>query len=207
MQNISTLIFDFGGVILNLKTEKEWLEEDLLPNFHPEKLLQLQRNNFFHQFEKGKVSEQDFIQQLKNISLNNETSQELIIQNWNSVLLEIPQYRVDLLKRLSEKYKLVLLSNTNSIHLKHIRKYVQQTFNENILEAIFDTCYYSHEMGVRKPDKEFYAFVMREQQIEPEEVLFLDDKAENLIEPQKLGWQTMLVNFNKLSINDVEHLL
>ena len=207
MNKIQTLIFDLGGVLLNLKTEQEWLEEDLIPNFLPEKLHQLQRNNFFHQFEKGKVSEQDFIQQLKNIALNNEISEELIIQNWNSVLLEIPKYRVDLLKCLSEKYKLLLLSNTNSIHLKHIRKYVQQTFNENILEAIFDTCYYSHEMGVRKPDKEFYAFVMREQQIEPEEVLFLDDKAENLIEPQKLGWQTMLVNFNKLSINDVEHLL
>ncbi|MFN8296654.1 MAG: HAD family phosphatase [Chitinophagales bacterium] len=207
MQNIQTLIFDLGGVILNLKNETDWFKENLLSNFHPEKLHQLQQNNFFHQFEKGKVSEQDFIQQLKNISLNNEISQELIIQNWNSVLLEIPQYRVDLLKRLSGKYKLILLSNTNSIHLQQIRKYVQQTFNENILEGFFDTCYYSHEMGFRKPDKELYTFVMQEQQIEPGEVLFLDDKAENLIEPQKLGWQTMRVNFNKLSINDLEHLL
>jgi putative hydrolase of the HAD superfamily len=207
MQTIQTLIFDLGGVLLNLKRENDWLEENLIPNFHPEKLQMLQQNNFFNQFEKGKVSEQDFIQQMKNIAFGREISEERIIQHWNKVLLEIPQNRIDLLKSLSEKYKLVLLSNTNSIHLQHIRKYMQQTFNENILEAIFDACYYSHEIGLRKPDKEIYEFVMKDQNMGSGEILFLDDKAENLKEPRKLGWKILQVNFNKLSINHLEHLL
>ena len=56
MQNIKTLIFDLGGVIINLKTEQEWQEEDLLPNFQPEKLQALQQQEYFQQFETGKMS-------------------------------------------------------------------------------------------------------------------------------------------------------
>ena len=61
MQNIQTLIFDLGGVIINLKTEQQWIDEDLLPNFQPEKFQLLQQQQYFKLFETGNVSVTDFI--------------------------------------------------------------------------------------------------------------------------------------------------
>ncbi len=207
MEKIQTLIFDLGGVIINLKKEKDWLQEDLLPNFQAEKLQQLQQNNFFTDFETGKIEVHEFIQQLKNIALDKFISDEKIIRHWNAILLDIPKHRVDLLKKLSQRYQLILLSNTNHIHLDYIRDYMQQEFGEDVLKSIFHTCYYSQEVGHRKPDKEIYEFVLQQQGIRPSESLFMDDKPENLIEPQKAGWQTTAVDFNNLTATALAHLL
>lgn len=207
MQNIQTLIFDLGGVIINLKKEQEWMEEDLLPNFQPEKLQVLQQQEYFQQFETGKISVPDFIQQFKDIAIDESITDDVVIHHWNGILKDIPAHRVDLLKKLAEKYRLVLLSNTNHIHMDFIRKYMQAEFGEDILQENFHNCYYSQEIGLRKPNKEIYEFVLQQQGIKASESLFLDDKRENLIEPEALGWQTHQVNFNKLSINDLQYLL
>lgn len=206
MQNIQTLIFDLGGVIINLKTEQEWLEEDLLPNFQPEKLQSLQQQQYFQQFETGNVSVQDFIQQLKEIAVNKNITEDEVVHHWNGILKDIPKHRVDVLKQLSKKYKLILLSNTNHIHMDFIRNYMVAEFGEDILQENFHTCYYSQEIGLRKPHKEIYEFVLQQQGITASESLFLDDKPENLSEPEKLGIHTFLVDFNALTAASLQHL-
>ena len=206
MQNIQTLIFDLGGVIINLKTEQEWLEEDLLPNFQPEKFQSLQQKQYFQQFETGNVSVPDFKQQLKEIAVNKNITEEEVVHHWNGILKEIPKHRVDVLKQLSKKYKLILLSNTNHIHMDFIRNYMVAEFGEDILQENFHTCYYSQEIGLRKPHKEIYEFVLQQQGITASESLFLDDKPENLSEPEKLGIHTFLVDFNALTAASLQHL-
>jgi epoxide hydrolase-like predicted phosphatase len=194
MQNIQTLIFDLGGVIINLKTEQEWLEEDLLPNFQPERLQSLQQQQYFQQFETGNVSVPDFTQQLKEIAVNKHITAVEVVHHWNGILKDIPKHRVDVLKQLSKKYKLILLSNTNHIHMDFIRNYMIAEFGKDILQENFHTCYYSQEIGLRKPHKEIYEFVLQQQGIKASESLFLDDKPENLSEPEKLGIHTLLVD-------------
>ena len=206
MQNIQTLIFDLGGVIINLKTEQEWLEEDLLPNFQPEKFQSLQQKQYFQQFETGNVSVPDFKQQLKEIAVNKNITEEEVVHHWNGILKDIPKHRVDVLKQLSKKYKLILLSNTNHIHMDFIRNYMVAEFGEDILQENFHTCYYSQEIGLRKPHKEIYKFVLQQQGITASESLFLDDKPENLSEPEKLGIHTFLVDFNALTAASLQHL-
>lgn len=206
MQNIQTLIFDLGGVIINLKTEQEWLEEDLLPNFQPEKFQSLQQKQYFQQFETGNVSVPDFTQQLKEIAVNKNITEDEVVHHWNGILKDIPKHRVDVLKQLSKKYKLILLSNTNHIHMDFIRNYMVAEFGEDILQENFHTCYYSQEIGLRKPHKEIYEFVLQQQGITASESLFLDDKPENLSEPEKLGIHTFLVDFNALTAASLQHL-
>ena len=205
MNKIQTLIFDFGGVIINLKTEQEWLEEDLLPNFYPEQLQALQQQGLFQEIETGKISAEEFIQQLKSIAINKSISDEEIIRHWNGILKDIPKHRLDFLKELKRKYKLILLSNTNQIHKEKFCHDMIRKFGEDILEANFDTVYYSHNIGLRKPHKEIYEFVMKSQNIEANEILFLDDKVENLLEPQNLGWNTIHVTFNGLTANEIDY--
>ena len=206
MQNIQTLIFDLGGVIINLKTEQEWLEEDLLPNFQPERLQLLQQQQYFQLFETGNVSVPDFTQQLKEIAVNKNITEDEVVHHWNGILKDIPKHRVDVLKQLSKKYKLILLSNTNHIHMDFIRNYMVAEFGEDILQENFHTCYYSQEIGLRKPHKEIYEFVLQQQGITASESLFLDDKPENLSEPEKLGIHTFLVDFNALTAASLQHL-
>jgi len=149
----------------------------------------------------------DFIQQLKEIAINKDISEEEIISHWNGILKDIPAHRVDLLKKLSGKYRLILLSNTNHIHMDYIRNYMLAEFGEDILQENFHTCYYSQEIGLRKPNKEIYEFVLQQQKIKGSESLFLDDKKENLTEPEKLGIQTFLVDFNALKQHALQLLL
>ena len=79
-------------------------------------------------------------------------------------------------------------------------------FGKNILQENFHTCYYSQEIGLRKPHKEIYEFVLQQQGITASESLFLDDKPENLSEPEKLGIHTFLVDFNALTAASLQHL-
>lgn len=207
MQNIQTLIFDLGGVIINLKTELDWFQQDMLPHFDNDQLLRLYQQYFFRDFEKGKINPTDFIQQLKQIAIDKNISEEEIIKYWCGILLDIPPHRITFLHKLKQKYQLQLLSNTNHIHMDFIRTYMHQTFGTDVLAENFDFCYYSQEVGCRKPDKEIYELVQRQQNLTPNEILFFDDKAENLTAPQKLGWQTFQVPFNSLLISEVQYLL
>lgn len=207
MQNIQTIIFDLGAVIINLKTEQEWIDEDLMPNFNPKLLHELQESNFFRNYETGKISSIDFLLQLKNIALDKNISDEKIIAHWNGILKDIPAHRIDLLNELRQKYNLILLSNTNEIHINAIFDYIQEIFGKNILNENFSHCYYSQEVGLRKPDKEIYEYVLQHENLVAEHSLFLDDKTENLIEPKKLGLQTLQIEFNHLTKSTLEFLL
>ena len=194
MNAISTLIFDFGGVIINLKTETDWMQQDLFPNYHTESLIKLSASGFFNKWEEGKISAEEFLQQMQSIAIDKEITHEIIKQHWNAILKDIPVHRVELLKQLKQQYRLILLSNTNTIHVEAFEQYIIETFGENILQTNFQTVYYSQEIGMRKPNREIYEFVLEQQGIHASEVIFFDDKEENLTEPKKSRWKTVLVD-------------
>ena len=119
MNNIDALIFDFGGVIINLDYNKPIDEFKKLGIVESKKLYsKKEQTKLFDSLECGQISEENFLNEIRKKSNTNDS--ELIKKAWNSILLNIPQERVDLLKKLSSKYKIFLLSNTNSIHLKEI---------------------------------------------------------------------------------------
>ena len=88
--------------------------------------------------------------------------------------------------KLHKKYRTFLLSNTNSIHYKEFNK---RLFNEQgvYLENIFEKTYYSHAVNLRKPDAAIFKLVLNENNLVPEETLFVDDTALNFPEAEKLG--------------------
>ena len=119
MNNIDTLIFDFGGVIINLDYSKPKDEFKKLGIFDSKKLYSKEeQTKIFDSLECGQISDENFLNEISKKS--NTNNLELIKKAWNSILLNIPRERVHLLKKLSSKYKIFLLSNTNSIHLKEI---------------------------------------------------------------------------------------
>ncbi|HNE51502.1 MAG TPA: HAD family phosphatase [Chitinophagales bacterium] len=203
---ISTLVFDFGGVIINLKNEQDWMFQDLLPNFEQAGLLQLHLSGYFRDLETGNITISEFLSKMESIATPENKTEQKIRQHWNAILLDIPQHRVELIKQLKQHYRLILLSNTNAIHVQSFQQYMLQTYAEDILQKNFHTVYYSQEIGLRKPEKQIYEFVMQQHGITAEEIIFFDDKAENLIAPKKLGWNTVQVPYNQLTEELVNEL-
>ena len=202
---IKNIIFDLGGVILDInyqKTENEFIKLGF-SNFN-EIYSQAKQNNFFNDFENGKLSNDDFIHFFKDI--NPKISTEQIIQSWNAMLLDLKVEKLNQIKELSKKYDLFLLSNTNAIHVEAFESYIDRNFNINKFKGLFKTIYYSNEIGLRKPDKEVFEFVIANNNIKTENTLFIDDSPQHLIGAKSIGLKTYLhpqnelLNYKKIGI-------
>lgn len=176
MKKITTIIFDLGGVILNLDQEKtinsfRKLGLDLSVNdIH---------TSFYNEFEKGLISEEEFRREIKN-KVANEISDEQIDHAWNNMLLNIPRERIDIIKKLRDQFNVFLLSNTNSIHINSFMDHFEKNHAGENWDSLFNKIYYSHEIGMRKPDREIYDFLLKENGLKGSECIFIDDNKDNL---------------------------
>lgn len=188
MNKIRNVIFDLGGVILNIDIKRT---EIALGELGIDNLSQYigaaHITSFFKEYEAGKIDDAAFIQSIKALS-SKALAEEAIIDAWNALLLDFPQQRIELLKTLKNKYRLFLLSNTNAIHQK---KFQQQLFLQtgSYLEDIFEKTYYSHTIGLCKPDVAAFQFVINDNKLYPGETLFVDDTEANMIGAMQAGLQ------------------
>ena len=201
MATIKNLIFDLGGVILDLSV-KDTLESFAKVSGLPldkVKTLFVSSPEFEH-FEKGEIDDaafRDFVKRLYNVTVSDAE----IDRCWNAMLLGIPKGKLDLLLELKKQYEVLLLSNTNNIHLSYINtKIVRPLVGEDSLDQFFHKSYYSHLMQMRKPDAEIFLKVLDDNHFKAEETLFLDDNADNIKGAASLGIQTVHVTHPDLVI-------
>ena len=186
MQNIKNIIFDLGGVILNInfkKTEEAFLQLGL-KNFS-DHISQTYISDFFEKYETGLIDDVEFVEGIAKL-IGEPIDDDKIIAAWNALLLDFPPERIALLKKIKTKFRIFLLSNTNSIHLKEFQ---QRLFNLYgvYLEDLFEKAYYSHAVKLRKPGAAIFELVLKENNLDPSETLFIDDTASNFEEAKKLG--------------------
>jgi len=147
----------------------------------------------FLAFEKGLVDEAQFRNFIRN-AYHINASDEAIDECWNAMLLGLPQSKIDLVTTLRQRYRVFLLSNTNSIHLRYINEIiVRDLTGDDEIDVFFDRAYYSHRMGMRKPDAEIYLRVLEENQLKPATTLFLDDNRANVDAANALGINSVYV--------------
>ena len=188
-KKIKNIIFDFGGVILNIDYQAsiKAFEELGIRNF--ENLFsQATQSNIFDKLETGKIKPQEFRDEIRMLSGLKLTDEAIDIA-WNKMLLDIPLERIEFLIKLKSEYNIYLLSNTNAIHyniyINEIYKAGYKSFDE-----IFKKAYFSHKVGMRKPHKDIYENVLNEEKLISEETLFIDDSAQNLQPAIDLGINT-----------------
>lgn len=176
-KDIRNIIFDLGGVILNLdydSTERAFIKLGIT-NFS-ELYTQFHANSFFNDFEMGKIEPVTFLQELQSYAPN--ISEEDIITAWNAMLLDFPPVRMQFLMNLKNRYRTFLLSNTNAIHHDAFQNIELNA--AGTLENFFEKAYYSHMLGFRKPDPEIFEYVLKENNLQAEETLFIDDNKTNV---------------------------
>lgn len=193
---IHTIIFDFGDIFINLDTEAPKLAFTKLGL--KEFTKDLEENNTL--FEKGKISEIEFIEGFKK-QLPAASIDEIRIA-WNTVLLDFPLYRLEFLQMLSQKYRLFLLSNTDAIHIDCFQHKAGVTFYREFYEC-FERVYFSFELGMRKPDAEIFNYLIKKHDLTPKRTLFIDDKKENTDAALALGFQVWNLQVGQ---EDVVHL-
>lgn len=193
IHGIKNIIFDLGGVIINLAVTKTHQAFASLSGLTLEEINAIvHQGTFFNDYEKGLITDAEFRNHLrKSLKLNLDDAQ--LDQAWNAMLLDIPIERIQLLERLKGDYNLYLLSNTNNIHLQCFNQQVNQLTGFLALDQYFHRAYYSHLMKMRKPDVEIYEHVLQSNDLLPHETIFLDDNKDNLAGANKAGIQTFHV--------------
>lgn len=178
---IKTIIFDFGDVFINL--DKEGAMTNALQVFGIDAFSEAMiKTNIL--YEQGLINTESFLKFYQNTFPH--ISKQDIIDAWNIILKNFPWHRLEFLKQLAaeNKYKCILLSNTNELHINWIIEHIP--FYEDF-KRCFDKFYLSHEIHLRKPNIDIYEFVLNENCLKSQECLFIDDTAENTQVAESLG--------------------
>ena len=180
MKRIKNIIFDLGSVLLDIdvnKTLKSFDELGVSAGQLDE--IYKQPENFFFLFERGELSADEFRNGFRSLSENSLTDKQ-INNAWNAMVVGFKEEIIDVLKCLAKDYNLMLLSNTNEIHVPIYTHQFEESSGGLTFEKIFSKIYYSHILKLSKPNPAIYSYVLEDSGIDPEESIFIDDLLHNV---------------------------
>lgn len=187
MTEIHNIIFDFGGVIHDIRYEnvsEAFVKHGItrLGTFYSKDF----QTPEMDQFEKGLLSPvqyREYIRQATGTNLSDKDIDDIV----NAILIDVPRERVELLIKIRQHYKVFLFSNTNQINYDCFTAKLQQKYGFDIFQRCFDAAYFSHFMHCRKPSPEGFKRIIAEQHLIPSETLFIDDIEKNLDGARAVG--------------------
>jgi putative hydrolase of the HAD superfamily len=192
-KNIKTIIFDFGGVILDIDpqiTIKEFQKmgfKDVAKTKSKEFI-----EDIIRKFERGIYTPEVFRKKLRAF-LELDVSDQKLDDAWNALIYDIPAERIEVLEQVKKNYQMLLLSNSNEIHYDLYVRDLQLRFGYREFDELFDKSYFSFDMHLSKPDPEVYEFIINQHDLKPSQTLFIDDNEENIAAASKLGLKTYLL--------------
>jgi len=193
LSGIKHLIFDLGGVIIDLDPGSTFKAFERLTGRPFEHWKEgMDHSQLFLDYEKGLIDDTQFREGVRRLGNITATDAEIDLA-WNAMLGNIPAHRIQKVVELGQDFTTYVLSNTNHIHELAFNQILYRSMGKAELGHFFHKVYFSHNMKLRKPDAEIYRAVLDDSGLKPEEVLFLDDKPENLRGAEKLKIQTFHV--------------
>ncbi len=186
---IKNLLIDFGGVLVDLDMQRciDRFKE-LGCNDLDQLLNMYHQADFLMSYEKGLITSEEFRKDIRSM-IRHTVSDEQIDSAWNSFLVGVPTYKLELLLQLRQKYNVFLLSNTNELHWEWSCRNAF-SYQKHQVEDFFDRIYLSFEMKMAKPDPSIFKAVLEDASINPEETFFIDDSSANCSTAQALGIST-----------------
>ncbi len=200
-QEIEHIIFDLGGVLLNIDLGR--ISAGFGQIMHSDEVGRKKlRDEIVPAYETGKISTEQFLANLSPY-LKPGFDKNDIIRIWNSIILDLPTERLMMLKELRKSYRIHLLSNINDLHASCFEDNFRKRFNEDP-RSYFDQFFYSHQIGMRKPDVSTYIWVINQLRSEPEKTVFIDDMPENIEGARNAGINAYQLMNQKM---DIIHLI
>ncbi len=191
MKPIKNIIFDLGGVFLNINFQlTNAAFADLGVDRFAEMFNQHHSNDLFERLEKGEITPPAFYEAFRTESGTNISDAD-IRNAWNALLLDFPPERIEWLEQIKLRYNIYLFSNTNQIHYDAFMADFGKTFGSKDFNSYFIKAYYSQTLGLRKPAVASYEAIIQEQGLIPAETLFIDDTIKNIEGAKEAGLQTI----------------
>ena len=188
-QNTSAIIFDLGGVLIDVDYNKTIRAFEKLGIENARELYSQQsQSNLFNQIECGEISPIDFLTELSKRAQKDLSLLE-IKDAWNAIIGPYNKRIIPLLRSLKKEYKLFVLSNTNSIHIDKANEEWNKISSLS-MKSFFDKVYLSHEIGDRKPNTSVFKNLCAEQNLKPSETLFIDDSIQHIESAKRIGLKT-----------------
>ncbi len=202
LKGIRNIVFDLGGVLLNLDFEATISAFNHLGL--PRKVLDKSQgyaDRIFYELELGNVTPEIFRNRIRELLKINKLSDHKTDKAWCAMILDIPADRVKILQQLKNRYNLYLFSNTNQIHIGKLHQWFRETYGFEFA-ALFVRDIYSHEIHERKPDRSSFEKVLKITGINPAESLFIDDLEKNIKGAEDTGFKTFWLN-NDFELKDI----
>ncbi|MBR1626333.1 MAG: HAD family phosphatase [Bacteroidales bacterium] len=198
---IKNLLLDMGGVILDVDYNRIIETFEAYGADGRELYTQVSQLPLVDDFETGRITPQKFRNGVRDAVKKNLTDEQ-IDTIWNSMILDVRVETIRLLGTLKLHYeKILLFSNTNEIHMNFVRKLFSDTIGFDVFSLLFDKSYFSHEIHLRKPDKESFLRVLDDAGIKAEETLFIDDTQKNIDGAKLAGLNTCLLESPKTLVD------
>lgn len=199
---IKNIILDLGGVLFDLDYQKTQIafKKLGLEDVFSKKT----QNELFDDLEEGKISGDDFLTLLsESSSLSFKPSKTQLIKAWNEMLLGIPPHQFTVLTELKSNYRLFLFSNTNEIHIEAVWQHLQQKHDKPNLNEYFEVVYLSNELGIRKPKPHSFEHIVKENNLNPQETLFIDDSPQHVEGAKKAGINAFWLDLEKQNLREL----
>jgi FMN phosphatase YigB (HAD superfamily) len=195
MKNIRNIIFDYGNVIfeINFKHTQTALSKLGISNIEAF-FAHKNHNSLFDDFEVAGITAEDFRAGIRIAAKNQHLTDEEINEAWNSLLIGVSANNHDVLLAVKEKYRTFLLSNNNEIHYDWIVDHIKAKYGIENYDGFFEKAYFSHLMKLRKPNLNIFEQVLKENQLNPAETLFIDDSPQHIEGAKKAGLQTLFMD-------------
>lgn len=189
LSRVGAIIFDLGGVILNIDYDATIRAfQNLGIKDFQKHYTQAAQGGLFDSLEIGNISAGEFRDGIRVFAP--KLSDEQIDKAWNALLLDLPMNRIETLEKIKQSCRTFLLSNTNEIHVKEFEKGIDLTMGRDRFYGCFEKLYYSSRIGLRKPDEEAFLRVLDENGLRAKDTLFIDDSIQHINAADKLGLMT-----------------
>ena len=188
MGGVNNIIFDFGGIIVDLDLQRAIRAFEDLGFNAKEYIGSYVQSGVFSQLERGEISVSEFYASLRTETLVDCTDED-IRKAWNSMLVAIPPQRLRFIRSLAERFDVYMLSNTNELHWDFACNELLASSDIKMYEP-FRYIYLSHELHLAKPDVKIFQTVLDDAGLKAEETLFIDDSKDNCDAAAILGINT-----------------
>ena len=198
---IKNIIFDLGGVVLDIDENVVYKELDKLGVNVSELAHSKEFIEIMSKFDTGVYTAPTFRKKMKELIGQEKMTDEKFDFIWNSMLLDIPRERIEALEQIRKHYKIFLMSNSNEIHYDLYIRDLQLRFGYDEFDKLFNKSYFSFDIHLEKPDPRFFELILDHEILLPEETLFIDDTAANIKVAKSLGINTYHISREELVRN------
>jgi len=194
---IENIIFDFGGVILDIDPKRT---VQAFQKLGYEDVDKIKSREFYEKiilkFEMGLVTPDEFRSHIREYLGVNYTDSQ-INHAWNTLLSKLEKERIQTLEAAGKHYTLFMLSNSNAIHYDVFVKDLKDNFGYENFDALFRKAYFSFRLHMHKPNTDIYLYVIKQEHINPGRTLFIDDRADNIEGAKRAGLKTHYLDLHK----------